>query len=79
MDMKKSIETWCSWHRHPINAVLHIIGIPMTFAAGYVAFAYSVVLGAGLFILGYAMQFAGHAIEGNEAGEVRLLKKIFKK
>ncbi len=79
MDLKKGIETWCSWHKHPINAVLHIIGIPMTFVGPLIAFKYSVLLGISLFVFGYAIQFVGHAIEGNEAGEVRLIKKIIGK
>lgn len=32
-----------------------------------------------LFVVGYALQFWGHAIEGNEVGEVTLVKKILKK
>lgn len=79
MEIKKAVETWCSWHKHPINAVLHIIGIPLTFIAPLVALKYSVLLGIFLFVFGYAIQFIGHAIEGNEAGEVKLFKKLFGK
>lgn len=28
------------------------------------------------FVVGYALQFVGHAIEGNDAGEVILVKKM---
>jgi hypothetical protein len=28
------------------------------------------------FVVGYLLQFAGHAIEGNDAGEVILVKKF---
>ena len=79
MDLKKGLETWCSRHKHPINAAFHIIGIPLTFVAGLVAIKISVLLGIGLFVLGYAMQFIGHGIEGNEAGETILIKKLLKK
>lgn len=30
---------------------------------------------AGAFVLGYLLQFVGHAIEGNDAGETILVKK----
>ncbi len=29
----------------------------------------------GAFVLGYVLQFVGHAIEGNDAGETILVKK----
>jgi hypothetical protein len=52
-----------------------MVGIPMTIVAVGLA-----VLGrwdwfAGLFLLGYGLQFIGHAIEGNDAGELILVKK----
>ena len=31
---------------------------------------------AGLFVGGYLLQFLGHAIEGNDAGEVVLIKRL---
>lgn len=31
----------------------------------------------GLFVGGYALQFVGHAIEGNDAGELIVIKKWF--
>ena len=34
---------------------------------------------AGLFVGGYALQFIGHAIEGNDAGELILVKKALGK
>lgn len=32
-------------------------------------------LAAGLFVAGYGLQFLGHAIEGNDAGELIMVKK----
>jgi uncharacterized membrane protein YGL010W len=63
-----------------------MIGIPMTILAIIplvIAIAkgpdgwYLVAL--GLFVLGYALQFIGHAIEGNDAGETILVKKLLGK
>lgn len=62
-----------------MNYLLHVIGIPMV-VAGLVAMVLAWwKLGIVLFVVGYALQFWGHAVEGNEVGEVTLLKKIFKK
>ncbi|MDP8263076.1 MAG: DUF962 domain-containing protein [Candidatus Ancaeobacter aquaticus] len=79
MDLKKGIEIWCSRHKHPINAVLHAIGIPLTFVAGIIAMKVSVLLGVLIFILGYVLQYVGHNIEKNEMGELILIKKLFSK
>ncbi|MFO0948166.1 MAG: hypothetical protein U1D30_19970 [Planctomycetota bacterium] len=38
-----------------------------------------VALTSGLFVPGYALQFVGHAIEGNDAGELILVKRPFGK
>jgi hypothetical protein len=71
-------------HQSPVSFLLHLIGIPMTVAAlvpilldatSGMAWLYA----AGLFIGGYALQFLGHAIEGNDAGELILIKKLMGK
>ncbi len=33
-------------------------------------------MAAAAFVAGYALQFAGHAIEGNDAGELILFKRL---
>ncbi len=57
--------------------MLHIIGVPLTFVVSVVL----LILGLGwwalgAFVGGYVLQFIGHAIEGNDAGEVVLIKRI---
>ncbi len=74
--MSAFIEKWVSRHRHPINAILHFIGIPATFIGGGVAFSGHVVTGIILFVGGYAVQIIGHWIEGSEVGELMILKHI---
>ena len=64
-------------HTHPLNRLLHLLGLPLTF----VVTAVLVIRGAewwwsvSSFTVGYVLQFMGHAIEGNDAGEVVLVKK----
>jgi uncharacterized membrane protein YGL010W len=63
-------------HQHPLNIALHAIGLPLTFVAPIPLLVHvSTGWAVAAFVAGYALQFAGHAIEGNDAGEVILVKK----
>ncbi|MBM3819381.1 MAG: DUF962 domain-containing protein [Acidimicrobiia bacterium] len=56
-------------HQHPVNRLCHTIGIPMI-ALAVVLFAVSFVDGrawvpaVALFVIGWVLQFVGHAVEG---------------
>ena len=64
-------------HRHPLNRVLHLVGVPLTFVISAVLLARQHwAWAAAAFLGGYGLQFLGHAIEGNDAGEVVLVKKL---
>ncbi|HUQ72413.1 MAG TPA: Mpo1-like protein [Planctomycetaceae bacterium] len=70
------LKNYIERHQHPASQALHLVGVPLTFIVstlwlwqGYGWWA------LGAFVGGYALQFAGHAIEGNDAGEVVLVKK----
>jgi len=75
-------QRYMSRHQHPVSVVLHVIGIPLTIAAVILA---GVQLYHGqwslwwrpalLLVLGYLLQWIGHAIEGNDMGELILIKK----
>jgi len=66
-----------------VSRVLHYIGIPLTIAAVVLAL---VQLAAWrwdlwwrpvlLLAFGYLLQFIGHRVEGNDVGEVILIKKL---
>jgi len=67
-------------HRHPGNLLFHLVGLPVTFVLPVVLLIYQRPWWALVsFLLGYALQFIGHAIEGNDAGEVILVKKLLGK
>ena len=78
------LRRWLERHRHPASRVLHAVGIPLTVAAVVLALVqlrddrwdlwWRPVL---LLVLGYALQWIGHRIEGNDMGEVVLIKKLF--
>ena len=66
--------------------MLHMIGIPLTLLAipsVVVAIRYAqprwYLMALGLVVIGYGLQFVGHAIEGNDAGEMILIKKLLGK
>ncbi len=59
------IEKYKAGHRHPINKLTHMFGIPMiVISLVWVFFHWQV--GLTLFILGWILQFIGHAFEGNK-------------
>jgi uncharacterized membrane protein YGL010W len=68
--------SWESWiaqysesHQHPINRLTHTFGIPMIllslplFVAG-AAWHIAFWIALGLFVVGWTLQFIGHAFEG---------------
>jgi hypothetical protein len=78
--MMGMLRNWLQRHQHPASQVLHAIGVPMTFVGSAVL----VVLGhpwwaLAAFVAGYVLQFIGHAIEGNDPGELILFKKLLGK
>lgn len=78
------LQEWMKRHQNPISFALHMVGIPMTVSALVPILLDSTsgmawVYAALLFIGGYALQFLGHAIEGNDAGELIVIKKMLGK
>lgn len=75
--MRQFLQNYLPRHRNPINQALHLIGVPLSFVVAPAA----ALAGAdwywhvGCFAGGYVLQFVGHAVEGNDAGEVVFLKK----
>lgn len=64
-------------HQHPANRALHIVGLPVTFIVPAVVLLQGAPGWAlASFLGGYALQFLGHALEGNDAGELIVVKKF---
>lgn len=57
-------EAYSRNHAHPMNQIAHMIGVPIVGASILVLF-FSRKVGLSLFAGGWALQFLGHAIEGN--------------
>jgi hypothetical protein len=59
--------------------VLHIIGVPLVFFGLFQMFTCCAGTGLALVVLGYFFQYLGHRAQGNEVGEVTLIKHIAKR
>jgi uncharacterized membrane protein YGL010W len=81
------IEKYKAEHRHPMNRLTHSIGIPMI-VVSLVWFFFDWKIGLTLFVVGWILQFIGHAFEGNRpaffsnpvyllVGPLWLVKKFF--
>lgn len=71
------VRDYLSRHRNPWNRALHLVGVPIA----PVGSAYLLARGrAGearnALVVGYALQWLGHRIEGNEVGEWILVKSL---
>jgi uncharacterized membrane protein YGL010W len=75
--IKSFVLDYCMRHANPVNAFLHIIGVPTVFFGLFLLFCHQSALGWSLFFLGYLLQYLGHRAQGNEVGEVTLLKKVW--
>lgn len=64
-------------HRNPANRLLHLVGVPLTFVGSAILlFQHQWGWALAAFLGGYFLQLTGHAVEGNDAGEVVLIKKL---
>ena len=71
------ISNYIERHQHPLNQLLHLVGVPLTFIVSVVYLVREEYgIAAGCFVGGYVLQFIGHAIEGNDAGETIVVKKM---
>lgn len=75
--IRRFLKNYLPRHRNRCNQLLHLLGVPLTF----VGTPWCIAAGTAwywpvfCFVCGYGLQFAGHAVEGNDAGEVVFLKR----
>ncbi len=80
--MPNWLQNWCERHQHPASRVLHAVGIPLL-AAGLILGGLQLLQGQwglwwrpiGLITASYLLQWVGHLIEGNDMGELILIKR----
>ena len=59
------MENYKAKHQHPLNRLMHSIGIPMI-VVSLPLFIFNWRWALVLFVVGWILQFIGHAIEGNQ-------------
>ncbi len=74
--LRRFVVNYLARHRNWTNRLLHLVGVPVTFILTAVLLANGAWLPAlASFVIGYALQLLGHWFEGNDAGEVVLIKR----
>ncbi len=74
--LNRFVTNYIERHQNRANQLLHLIGVPTTFGVSvHYLIHQEWAWAGGAFVIGYVLQFIGHAIEGNDAGEVVLVKK----
>lgn len=63
--MSSFMENYKAKHQHPLNRLTHQIGIPLI-VISLPLFLFHWRWALALFVAGWILQFAGHAIEGNQ-------------
>lgn len=79
LNTRAFIVDYCQRHKHPLNAGLHLFGVPMVFFGITKLCMGKTTFGLSLFALGYLLQYLGHRAQGNEVGELILVKKLWLK
>ena len=76
--LQRFLTNYIQRHTHPLNRLLHLLGVPLTFVVTAILISRQQEpwwWAVASFVGGYGLQFLGHAIEGNDAGEVVLIKR----
>lgn len=78
--LTRFVANYVARHRNRANQLLHLVGVPLTFVGSVIcAVQGEWYWAAGCFVGGYVFQFVGHAVEGNDAGELILVKRLLGK
>ncbi len=70
------IRDYLERHAHPLNAFLHIIGVPAAVYGLVRLLGGAFWSGFAWIAAGYALQWLGHRSQGNEVGEWILIKSL---
>lgn len=62
-EWKGLLADYRAYHSNPINEATHFVGIPMIVAS--LPWMLVPPVGLSMFTAGWALQFAGHAVQGN--------------
>ena len=74
--VRKALGNWLERHQHPFNFAIHMLGIPLAVSGLFLLFFLPWYWGVAAFVLGYLLQYLGHAVEGNDVGEWAAIKRM---
>ena len=74
--LRRFLRHWLERHQHPFNFAIHLIGIPLAFAGVAMFFTIPWPGALAAFVSGYALQWIGHCVEGNDMGEWAGIKRL---
>ena len=74
--LSKGLRNWLQRHQLPFNRRIHLVGIPLAVAGVVLLFYLPWYWGVGALVLGYALQYLGHRVEGNDVGEWAAIKRL---
>jgi uncharacterized membrane protein YGL010W len=76
--LRRMLHNWRERHRHPFNFWIHMLGIPLAVAGVVLLIAWypDWYWGTAALVLGYVLQWLGHAVEGNDLGEWAGIKRL---
>ena len=63
--MQSFVDNYKTKHTHPLNRLTHSIGIPLI-VISLPVFFFAWRWALAMFVVGWILQFVGHAIEGNQ-------------
>jgi len=67
---------WLVRHQNPFNFWVHMLGIPLALAGLVLLVLAPWYWGVLAIVAGYALQWVGHRVEGNDVGEFIPLKRL---
>jgi hypothetical protein len=67
---------WLERHQNSFNFWIHMLGIPLALAGLPMLFLLPWYWGTSAIVAGYILQWVGHRVEGNDVGELILLKRL---
>jgi hypothetical protein len=77
--LHRGLANWLERHQHPFNRRIHLLGIPLALIGApllLVLLPWDQWYWAALaFVGGYALQWLGHRVEGNDVGEWAAIKR----
>jgi hypothetical protein len=74
--LRRVLRNWLERHRHPFNFCIHLVGIPCAVTGLVLLFYLPWYWGVAAIVVGYALQYAGHTVEGNDLGEWAAIKRL---